>query len=54
MKEDIKITEKPCKTHKAPNLSYIDWIAYAERRYKKGDKQTRCKVCGRLYFKDEL
>ena len=51
---DIKITEFACKTHKALYYPYLAWQAYAEERTKKGDKQTRCKVCGRWYFKDEI
>ena len=54
MKPDIKITKEPCKKHKSPELTYIAWHAYAEERYKKGDKQTQCSICGRFYFKDEL
>lgn len=54
MKSDFSIPKKPCKKHKAPNLSYLSWCAYAERRFKKGDKQIRCKTCGRWYFKDEF
>jgi hypothetical protein len=53
-KSDKSIPKEPCKTHKAPKLPYLAWQAYAEERTKKGDKQTRCKICGRWYFKDEL
>jgi hypothetical protein len=48
------IPKQPCKTHKAPNLPYLAWQAYAEERTKKGDKQTRCEICKRWYFEDEL
>jgi hypothetical protein len=48
------IPKEPCKKHKAPNLPYLAWQAYAKERTKKGDKQTQCKICGRWYFKDEL
>ena len=51
---DKSIPKEPCKTHKAPNLPYLAWQAYAKERTKKGDKQTRCEICGRGYFKDEL
>lgn len=49
-----KITKEPCKKHKAENLPYLAWQAYAKERIQKGDKQTECKVCGRWYYKDEF
>jgi hypothetical protein len=54
LESNFVIPKEPCKTHKAPKLPYLAWHAYAEERYKKGDKQTRCSICGRWYFKDEL
>jgi hypothetical protein len=48
------IPKEPCKKHKAENLPYLAWHAYAKERTDKGDKQTQCKVCGRWYFKNEL
>ena len=48
------IPKEPCKTHKALKYPYLAWQAYAKERTKKGDKQTRCEICGRWYFQDEL
>jgi len=52
--QNKSISKEPCKKHKAPKLSYLAWQAYAEKRTKKGDKQTQCETCKRWYFKDEL
>lgn len=40
-----------------PKLSKMGYVAAhneAERRLKKGQKQTRCNVCKLWFFKDEL
>lgn len=54
MKSNFVLPKEPCKSHKAPKLPYLAWHAYTEERYKKGDRQTRCTICGRYYFKDEI
>lgn len=48
------LPKEPCKSHKAQDLPYLAWQAYAKERQRKGDKQKECKVCGRWYFNDEF
>lgn len=48
------LPKEPCKSHKAQDLPYLAWHAYAKERHDKGDRQTKCKICGRWYFDDEI
>jgi hypothetical protein len=49
----VQIKKYACSTHKRES-SYDKYIAQAEQKKLKGEKQTQCKVCGRWYFDDEF
>ena len=44
-----------CKRHKPMNgiLGYIAWHDWAEKKFKRGAKQTQCPKCGHWLFKCE-
>lgn len=54
MKKEKEYTKDRCPTHKKKTMNYNQWHFWADQQIKKGEKQTRCKICGRYLFKEEV
>lgn len=45
--------DQPCDWHKPSGLGYMEWHADAEKRAAAGEKQKKCKDCGRYFWPHE-